>query len=442
MALSDSPRIIVTHPGLDEPVQDFLAMTLGIALSLALIMGIVEFSTAWFWPQNGVDYFFTIQRIGGGAFRSALWMVIALGFMGAVIRGPTYALLGGFAPLMAFWCLALLSSALGDDPANSLWFLTLWTAMACAALAIGTQTSGRQIGTVVAITFGVIALISLMLFVAKPEWATMQGNGKTLLRGLFMHKNTCGWFGAIGFLFLLSYTSGANLFRWGVLALCVAIALLSQSGTAVGMMMVGTAFLVLLRQLKQIRVTAAFKVFVVLAFIAAIALTINYVLPAITEALEKGQSLRNRESGWNLYLRFFEGHMVLGRGPGSFVTGTSVINKMISETFVNDVNMSVHSMYLALLGEVGVLGLTAFIGGYLYIVVIGSTQAQANRGDIAAALLALAVLGAGFTEARDTLVPNVATFLMLLSRASAVKQRYNEMRAQRVKLTRAEPAAA
>jgi len=442
MALSDSPRMIVTQPGLDAPVQDFLAMTLGIALSLALVMGIIEFSTAWFWPQNGVDFFFTIQRVGGGAFRWALWMVIALGFMGALIRGPIYAVLGGFGPLAAFWCVALLSSALGDDPANSLWFLTLWTAMACAALAIGTQSSGRHIGTVVAITFSIVALISLVLFVAKPEWGAMQGNGRTLMRGLFLHKNTCGWFGAIGFLFILSYTSGANLFRWGVLALCAAIAVLSQSGTALGMMMVGTGFLILLRQLKQIRVTAAFKVAVIVAFLVVLALSINYVLPAITEALEKGQSLRNRESGWNLYLRFFEGHMMLGRGPGSFVTGTSVINKMISETFVNDVNMSVHSMYLALLGEIGVLGLTAFVGGYLYIVVIGSTQANVNRGDITAAILALAVLGAGFTEARDTLVPNVATFLMLLTRASAVKLRYSEMRARRGSASSAEPATA
>jgi len=427
MSLSDSPRMSIPRQDVGAPVQDFLAMTLSLALALALAMGIIEFSTAWFWPQNGVDFFFTIERIGGGAFRSALWMFIALGFAGAIIRGPNYALLVGFAPLAAFWCMALLSAALGDDPASSVWFLTLWTAMACAALAIGSQTSGSQIGTVAAFTFAAIAFVSLVLFVVEPQWATMRGGGRTMLRGLFLHKNTCGWFGTIGFLFLLTYTSGRNLFRYGALALCVAIALLSQSGTAVGIMMIGTAFYFLLRQLQVLRVTPGFKIFVILAVLVALALAVNFILPALTEALEKGQSLRNRESGWNLYLRFFEGHMVLGRGPGSFVTGTSVINKMISETFVNDLNMSVHNMYLALLGEVGILGLGTYIGGYLYVAVIGTTRPDAKRGDLTAGILALAVLCSGFTEARDTLIPHLATFLMLITRSSAVRLRYNEM---------------
>ena len=132
-------------------------------------------------------------------------------------------------------------------------------------------------------------------------------------------------------------------------------------------MMIGTLFFIVLRQLQVFRVTPGFKIFVLLAMLVALALTVNFVLPALTEALEKGQSLRNRESGWNLYLRFFEGHMVLGRGPGSFVTGTSVINKMISETFVDDLNMSVHNMYLALLGEVGILGLGAYTGAWLTV---------------------------------------------------------------------------
>ncbi|CAN5154737.1 hypothetical protein BH10PSE4_BH10PSE4_07230 [soil metagenome] len=431
MANISSPRMTRAPVALGAPVQDVLTLAFSLILSLVLIMGIVEFSSAWFWPQNGIDYFFTIERIGGGPFRTALWMFIALGFVGTILRGPNTPLLISFLPLAAFWFIALLSSAFGDNPVSSIWFLTLWSVMACAALAIGSQMSGGQIGAVAAVAIGLVALLSLALYPIHPQWVTMQGGGKTLLRGLFMHKNACGWFGAIGFLFLFSYTTGANLFRYGVLALCVAMVLLSQSGTAFGVLIIGVAFLFVLRQLQTSGANPFFKVLVIVLILVALGVTINFILPAITEALEKGQSLRNREAGWNLYLRFFEGHMVLGRGPGAFVTGTSVINRMISETFVNDLNMSVHNSYLALLGEVGVLGLSAYIGGYLYIIVIASTRSQASRGDITAAILALGVLCSGFTEARDTLVPHIATFLMLVARSSAVAQRYNALRRSR-----------
>jgi O-antigen ligase len=404
------------------------------AAVLALMMGLIAYSGAWFWPTDGLNDFFSIKAIGGAPFRAMLWGVICTLFLGALAYSNRSALPRALAPYLGLLGVAAVSSLFGDNPASSLRYLTLWAMMITSGAAIGVILPPIRINLAACIMFAAVPFISFALLVIHPSWALMHFAGKFAVRGLFQHKNTAGAFAAYGALFSISFRTRLRpLWRNTALALSLALLALTFSATALGGFLIGLMAFFGIGALQRARGPRSVKLLLLLVAVGLVAAIVDGVLPLVVDALGKGQSISGRTAGWAFYWRFFQGHLMFGRGPGAFVTGASQINEMISRLLTNDVNKSTHNAYLAILGEVGLAGLAVYVLGLGYILVVAPFRPSANSADLTAAVIAAYVLASSFTEAKETLSPGVGTFLILICRGVAEAQRWS----RRVELRRA-----
>lgn len=427
------PAGAAPRAGVNPPAADLAGAFLRLVLFIALPMGAIIYSTAWFWPQNAYDYAVS-EAPGQKEFRIIFWCVVVILIAAVALRSSLHVATNAFAPYAAFFGISILSTVFSDDPATVAWFLAQWFVMACAGIGIGMLSSPRRLESAATCLFIAIPLISLILLPIHPAWVTMPFQGKTLLRGLFVHKNATGAFSGTAALFLVAFRADIPRpwLRWCGIVLCVLILVLSESMTSIGEFAIGLAALLIIGRVRAVKATLGAKVGLMFFGIALIVLLVNLALPVVISTMNKSLSLNNRVVGWGLYWHFFQDHLMLGRGPGAFVTSTSNFNKIIETMIPNDKNGSVHNAYLAILGEVGMIGLIFYVLGLLYIGIVAPFRRQANTADIAAAALTAAILAGSFTEARETLTPGLTTFLVMVCRGAAVASRVAQRRAQSV----------
>lgn len=430
---------VLTRPAISRPYRaaaslpaaDLAGALLRLMLFIGLPMGAIIYSGAWFWPQNGFDYF-TASGVGQKEFRIAFWCVVVVVVGSAGLRCSPRLALNAFAPYGAFFVIAVLSTLFSDDRLGSAWFLAQWFIMGSMGISIGLLSSPRRLEASATLLFIAVPFISVALLAVHPSWVTMPFQGKTLLRGLFLHKNATGAFTAGGALFLISFQAKVRRpwMRWAGIGLCLLVLALSLSLTAIGEFGIGLAAFFIIGRIHAIKAPVAAKVGLMFSGLALMMLIVSVVLPVVISAMNKSLSLDNRVAGWGLYWHFFQDHLLLGRGPGAFVTGTSNINKMIETLIPNDKNGSVHNAYLAILGEIGLPGLILYVLGLIYIIVVAPLRRHANTADIAAAVTAASILAGSFTEARETLTPGLSTFLVMICRGAAIASRDAQQRAR------------
>jgi len=182
----------------------------------------------------------------------------------------------------------------------------------------------------------------------------------------------------------------------------------------------GMGYYVLLSALKRAAFTPGLRMLVAGLAIAATAIGFEAILPMVLKLVGRDPTLTGRTELWGLYWRFMQHSIVLGRGPGAFAAG-SQLNFSIAPYVQNDFVVSVHNLYLNMFGETGLLGLSLYVLAFLYIAVVAPFR-DPSVESTTAAVLGLMILGSGLSEARDTLVPGLASFLVFTLRTLAARQ--------------------
>lgn len=382
-------------------------------------MGLVEWGSAWFFPVDGRNYL-TITRPFGSEYRILLWAVVSLAAVALVMSGRLRVAFRGFAPYAAFLAVAVTAAVFGDQNGNSAWYVAQWVVMVTAGLAAGALAPAAELRRAGLLVFAGVLLGSLLLYLLLPSIGSMQSGGRGgLLRGLFPGKQFAGWFAALACIWAILYRDGRlGVVRIALLALALVVLARAQSAGAVAVLAAGLGYWVFVRMLAGLRLPVAAKATVSLAALAAAGLAVQVALPLILQVLGRDPTLTGRTELWGVYWRFMGGSPLIGRGPGAFAPG-SPLNFSISPYLDKDQVVTLHNTYLALFGDTGLLGVAAYAAGLLFIAVVAPFR-RPGAETTTAAVLAVMILGAGFSEARDTLAPSVATFMILALRSRSL----------------------
>jgi O-antigen ligase len=396
--------------------------SLGIFIgAILLVMGMIEYGPVWFYPIDGRN-FALVQRLYGAQYRLAFWLIIIIGLVSAAYGGRMPSVGRAVAPFLPFIVVAILSCCLADNPRNSAWYLAQWLTMILAATLAGSFLHYPNIHKT-ALTFFIAVLgLSLTLYLAVPSVASMPSGGELLLRGLFIGKQAAGWFAALACVWAVT-SHGIRISYRYILAILLGLTVLffARSATAISILFAAIPYFIILRILQRASITTTGKIFLAVTIIVSSAIIVQFGLNFILGVFGKDPTLTGRSEIWQLYWRFMQGTIFLGRGPGAFAFG-SELNTSIAPHITADYVLGVHSLYLEMFGDTGAIGAVFYVLPFLYFVVVAPFRTQSVENTICA-VLALMILVSGFGESRDTIVPALASFLIFALRASFFERR-------------------
>lgn len=387
---------------------------------VVLLMALVEFGQVWLYPAGvGTP---EAARAFGGAYRMALWLA-AVGAIALHLahRGPEHGarVLAPFTPFVAWG--AVVTVMWSVDPVTGARTLVFWTLAAGIAVAAGDGVPPRRLAGGVALLFAVVIAASLALAVLAPDAAhTVYGDGR-VVRGLFPHKNQFGWFAAVGLVWCVTLRDAIPAARGIALLLAVGLAV-AGSGTALVVFATAGGYLLALRTVRTLLLDGGRAALALGAVAVAAALVAALLAPAVLAALGRDPTLTGRTGVWRHYLAAAS-EPLTGLGTGVF-SSPSALNVAVGGSVPGQEQAglhSPHSLYVGLVGEVGVPGVVAFVLAGLYLAFV-APFARASRWRDLAGALAVAILVAGFAETRDGYAPGVATVALLAARSAALAQ--------------------
>lgn len=400
---------------------------------LIVAFATIEYSTLWLYPDIKTEVLFSAQsdalgkvtdavtRKFGSQFRLLVWMIFSAGYALFILRrpiSPVFKVLGPYIPFIFF---AVFSAITGDSPGTSLWFVTQWLVMVSAASVAGQLCTGPAMRTAGELVFALGAFGSLALAVVAPSMALNATGGSMLLHGLFAGKNMAGWFACLGFIWIYTYRT-LPLTRLSYATLFALLIMLAWSGskTSLAVLMGSVAFYHLIGFMQRLRIHWITASLVTAFIVGVLILAAQTLLPILIEMLGKDPTLTGRTAIWDAYLRFMQDDFWFGKGPGSFAFASD-LNQRVAETMEEGQRVyGVHNMYLAMFGDTGFVGVALYVVALAYVLFVPPYR-ERSPGNTAAAVVSLAILVSGFSEAHEHIVPGIATFLLVAMRSSSIK---------------------
>lgn len=212
---------------------------------------------------------------------------------------------------------------------------------------------------------GVIAAVASLLIAGLDPADGLDPYGHVgALKGIFTHKNECGFFMAIlatPGLFLRRCVRASRVVIHGYLFLCVGIVVLSQSRTAwIDLLFIfsASAAMYLLRRFKT-RDRAVVAILVILAGCCA-CLFVVANLSMFLELLGKDPSFSGRTLVWQAVIGAIVQRPILGYGYAAFFSSMNAGAGTLVMTTRFVVNHP-HDGYLAIFLDLGIVGLLCFI---------------------------------------------------------------------------------
>jgi len=382
-------------------------------------MAVVAYGGVWIWPPNTVSPDQITDKLYED-FRLLVWAVISVGMYAVFLAGDIRHTMRVIAPYAPFVAVAIVSALASDSPKIGLWFCAQWLVMAIAASMAGRLAPRGWLQNAGNATFGAVVIGSLLLALLWPSLGMEQEYAGRFLRGMFDQKNETGWFAALAVVWLSVFGSGKSKWLGRGLALAALVLLLvSRSKTPLAMLLGGATYYVLLRAIQGAKMSNSMKMFLTTALTTGEILLIWALAPILIDLAGKDPTLSGRTTIWSLYLSYLQGSYVLGRGPGFLSWGSNATQVIATYMPTNSVVYGIHSMYLSLFGEIGASGLALYLGALLYVALIAPLR-RSDKATTCAAIFAVMILGDGITETRDTLLPSLGTFLLLVARSSGL----------------------
>jgi O-antigen ligase len=263
--------------------------------------------------------------------------------------------------------IAVVSFVWSTNPSKTISRIIALSGTSLFGLYLATRYSIRQQIQLLAWMFGIAVVLSFVFAVALPKYGIMGGLHAGKWRGIYTHKNVLGKMmvpSIMSFLLLAIDARKKRWLLWGGVSLSVLLLLLSTSKTSL---------------VNLITVLAAFGIYgtfrwryhrmlPALITITTVGIALRLWLSANAEvllgAMGKDTSLTGRGDLWPLVLNAIGQRPWLGYGFGAFWNGlqseASVIWYAASWPVPNS-----HNGFLDLLINLGILGLSVFVIGFL-----------------------------------------------------------------------------
>jgi exopolysaccharide production protein ExoQ len=228
---------------------------------------------------------------------------------------------------------------------------------------IATHYSVKQQLYLLAKTFGLIILLSIVFAVLLPKYGIMSGIHEGAWRGIYFHKNVFGKMLVLStsiFLLLATDEKKNRLLMLAGLSLSVFLILLTKSASSlIQLFILGTAQFIF--RVFRWRDTVAIPVILMLMTIALISSVILVEnLDALFGLLGKDATLTGRTDLWPAIITMFEKQPWIGYGYSGFWHGwdseAAYVWKATKWTPPNS-----HNGFLDLLLDLGILGLLIFL---------------------------------------------------------------------------------
>lgn len=200
----------------------------------------------------------------------------------------------------------------------------LFTVLLAYVLAI--RFTPRQLLLLVMATFGACIVLSLLLLGAAPRLARMPSDGT--LRGVFLHKNSLGWYASILVVVAAIVVIDGRLgFRRTAIALLVAgLACLAGSTSMTAILSTASASCAIwvYSMLPKLRgVARVVFVLILIQLTAVLLFALGEYLVPLLEALGKDATLTGRVPLWQLVDVEISEHLLLGFGYQAFWTAAN-----------------------------------------------------------------------------------------------------------------------
>jgi exopolysaccharide production protein ExoQ len=197
----------------------------------------------------------------------------------------------------------------------------LFTVFLAYALAI--RFTPRQLLLIAFATVGLCMFMSVAFLVVLPGLAKMPMDDA--VRGIFIHKNSLGWYASIAILaavaVLMDRTLGWRRTAFAVLA--AGVICLATSGSMTAMIATGSAFCLIGFYTILRRTQGTGRILVILLFVqmmVGVLVLLHEFLVPVLESLGKDATLTGRVPLWELVDRQIAKHLIFGFGYQAFWT--------------------------------------------------------------------------------------------------------------------------
>jgi exopolysaccharide production protein ExoQ len=393
--------------------QDVLPESADIRLcALMLSLAIVDFSQVSWW-SGGVKPLGDLQR----------WLTVALqvGYLAAnasrLRRAAAHH--GALLALTAF-CAA--SAIWSLSPATSLLGATRLLLLALSIAVAQQRHGGEAIARIFLATLAAL-LVANLLARSAPGTSLMSGTLEGAFRGLTDHKNTLGQFCGLTLAFLLAALPGARdrLQAYGLLGLLAALAItvaLTESATAIVLCATAASLFLTVALFQRIRLPLLLGIFAATT-VAAVAAAILAGLVDPFGAVGRDTTLTGRAEIWAFVELYVRERPWLGYGYRAFPLSDllRVDPRWGLDSYIVG---STHNAYLAIVSEIGLVGLAA-TASWLLIFVAAHFPRHCQAAQRRAAMVLGVYLVSGLSESFAGLSPGlyVAALLIALHRSPA-----------------------
>lgn len=251
------------------------------------------------------------------------------------------------------------------DPSQTLRFSIYALGTTIFGLYLATRYTLREQMNLLAWTYGLLLILSLLLVVAVPSYGLMGGVHEGALRGVFTHKNQFGAFMASGgVIFLLNAFRGGkyNWVYWLMLVLNCGAMVMSRSTTALGtffFMLILCFIYRILRWRYEVMVSAVLGVtFIGVAVLIWLA---GYVgSDSLVGLVGKDTTLSGRTDIWRYVWDQIQVHPWLGYGLAAFWNGYDGPSGYVQLAMTIPV-IYAHNGFLDIWLSIGLVGLSIFL---------------------------------------------------------------------------------
>lgn len=267
----------------------------------------------------------------------------------------------------ALLAVAFLSTAWSQDPLFTLRRAIVLLATTAFGIYLGSRFDIPEQLRLLAWTFGIVICASFLCVLLLPHYGLDHLYHEGDWQGVFSHKNSLGRamvLSAIVF-FFVKFRSGSTL-RWMGIAGSLTLLVLSRSITGIivfAIILASRPFYRLFRMKFTFALPLTGAIF---AFLAAAAAAGYKALPTMLEMLNRDSGLTGRTELWDAIWISISNRPWLGYGFDAFWRGLQGESAMVIQA-VGWTPLGAHNGFLALLLDIGILGLAVFVFGYIVL---------------------------------------------------------------------------
>jgi exopolysaccharide production protein ExoQ len=353
-----------------------------------------------------------------GLFQKAIFVCEAALFVFVIGQKGLRPLLGVLKPLWPFFACGVVSAALGSNIFGSARILFYWLMMALTAASLSLVLDRRDLARGMLIGLSLILGGSILLVLVAPASGMMVYSTGPVWRGLMSSKNDLGWIAALGLcvaVFPAAIAPGRRMLSGrialGVVSLACLVA--SQSKTAL-LTAVAAIILWSIMTLLRKRWSAALVLLVTVVLVAAfLGLVIIHLadIEALLRSIGRDLTFTGRDDVWNLYAPEIMKSPWIGEGPGAYTLASQYTVPLAHRLMGYGLILTPHNMYLATIGDGGIIALSAKLGALLFFI----ERALRHSASTPLGVMTIALLIGGVSETREVFSNGPTMYLSLIA---------------------------